>query len=204
LETDIPDVATAIEVLALAVEALIENAQVPVGCSIRCWNSGGSHLPSLGTWLIMMGQTVTQSAYPALWDANPSWRSGSNIIIPDTRDRVPVGAGSSYAVGATGGSTTSTLGTAHIPRFTGVALSLTDPTHFHAAQPGFDVIVQTTSAENLESAGSGTQVSSNVGNPNTDSKATGITGTVTFGNSSPTPVSILQPYIASYEIVRAA
>ena len=47
-------------------------------------------------WAMCDGQTLTnaQTNYPELWsNANPSWRSGSNLILPDMRGRVPVGHG---------------------------------------------------------------------------------------------------------------
>lgn len=200
-ETDIPDVATAIQLLATAVENTVVNAMVPIGGSIG-WEI--ATLPALGVWLFEHGQTVTVAAFPDLAAARPSWVSGSNIILPDSRDRMTIGAGGAHAGGTTGGSATVSLTTGHIPRFNAVAVAISDPGHFHAAQPGFDVVVQTTSSMNLEVAGSGTQVSSNVGNPNTDTKATGISATVTFGNTTPTPVNILNPFYAEHKIVRAA
>jgi len=48
---------------------------------------------------------------------------------PDLRDRFIVGAGSTYAVAATGGATTVTLTTSNMPAHTH---TVTDPTHFHA------------------------------------------------------------------------
>jgi hypothetical protein len=205
LETDSPpDVAGAFQFLATAVENAIVRSQAVVGAVIE-WYS--DTLPTEGTWLFMHGQSVSEGAYPALAAVYASWVSGGNIILPDTRDKFSIGAGSGGvggpAVGATGGSATATLTTGMIPHFS-VGVSITDPGHFHAAQPGFDVIVQTTSSMNLENFGSGTEVSSNVGNPNTDTKSTGISGTVTFGSSSPTPVPTVPPYIAAHKIVRAA
>jgi len=190
--------------LATAVENLVLRAQSPVGAEIM-WSS--DTLPTEGTWLFEHGQTVSEGAYPALAAVYPSWVSGGNIILPDSRNRFSIGAGSGGvggpAVGATGGAATATLTTGMIPHFS-VGVSISDPGHFHAAQPGFDVVVQTTSSMNLETGGSGTQVSSNVGDPNTDTKATGISGTVTFGSSSPTGVPTVPPYNARHIIVRAA
>jgi microcystin-dependent protein len=199
LETDIPDIATASEVLALAVEAYFEKAQVPIGGVIEWYKSS---LPSQGTWLYMEGQVVPVASYPLLAAVYPAWVTGGSITLPDTRDRFTIGAGGSHAAGATGGSATITLGTANIPQFS-VGLSISDPGHYHAAQPGFAVVVQTTSSMNLQTAGSGTQVASNVGAPNTDTKTTGISGTVTFGSASPSSVNTTPPYISAYKIVRA-
>lgn len=81
----------------------------------------GSIVDYIGTaaptkWMLMTGQTVVngQSLYPALWSILPaSMKSGSNIVMPDTRGRVTVGLDSSDtlfdAVGKTGGSKTAVL-----------------------------------------------------------------------------------------------
>lgn len=209
LETDAPDVATASQLLAEAVESAILASGVPVGGTIG-WEL--ATLPPIGTWLFEHGQTVTVAAYPALAAARPSWVSGSNIVLPDTRDKFTIGAGGAHAGGATGGSATVTLTTSQIPEFSttlggaaNISAGLDDPTHYHAAQPGFDVVVQTTSADNLQVSGSGTQVASNVGNPNTDSKSTGVgIDHITFGNPTPNAFSVLNPFYAEHKIVRAA
>jgi hypothetical protein len=56
---------------------------------------------------------------------------GSNGT-PDLRDRFVIGAGSTYAVGATGGATSRTLTTSELPSHNHTATSVvTDPGHFH-------------------------------------------------------------------------
>lgn len=73
-------------------------------------------------WLPMQGQTIVdgQTLYPALWALLPaSMKSGANILMPDTRNRVTVGYNSSdadfNAIGKMGGSKTQILDVAHIP-----------------------------------------------------------------------------------------
>ena len=66
-------------------------------------------------WLAMLGQTVVNGAalYPALWAIAPAtMKSGGDMIMPDTRDRVTVGHNPDNplfdTIGKTGGSTEGT------------------------------------------------------------------------------------------------
>jgi microcystin-dependent protein len=124
------------------------------------------------------GTAVSRTGFAALFTAiGTTWGVGdgsTTFNLPDLRDRFPMGAHTTLALAATGGSLAIPFGA--LPAHTH-PVNITDPTHYHAAQPGFDVVVQTASTDNLETGGSGTPVASNVGNPNTDSKATGITAT---------------------------
>lgn len=94
------------------------NTPVPVGL-IAMWSGASSAIPT--GWLLCNGTNGT----------------------PDLRDRFIVGAGSSYAVGATGGADSVTLTSNQIPSHTHVitatadttgahAHTLTDPGHTHA------------------------------------------------------------------------
>lgn len=74
----------------------------------------GSSAPA--GWLLLDGSTISggQTLYPSLWSVLPaSFKSGSDIILPDARGRVMVGLNSSDsdfdAVGETGGSKDVTL-----------------------------------------------------------------------------------------------
>jgi microcystin-dependent protein len=74
-------------------------------------------------WEFLAGQTLTgaQTALPALWAALPAaFKSGSDIVLPDLRGRVTVGAGTgsgltARVLAATGGAETHTLTTAQLP-----------------------------------------------------------------------------------------
>jgi hypothetical protein len=47
-------------------------------------------------WAILDGSTLTgaQSKHPELWaNIDPAWKSGSDIVLPDCRGRMPIGKG---------------------------------------------------------------------------------------------------------------
>lgn len=89
-------------------------------------------------WLLMTGQTVTngQTLYTALWAKLPaSMKSGSSIIMPDTRGRMSVGYNSGDTdfdtIGETGGAKTHALTTAELASHTH-----TGPSHTHTGTTG--------------------------------------------------------------------
>lgn len=146
------------------------------------------------------GTSYPTATYPSLFAAiGYQWGgSGANFNVPNLIDRSPIGAGFSYTVGQLGGNTGITLNSNMLPSH---SHSLTDPGHYHAAQPGFAVIVQTSSSLNLAVGGGGTQVSSNVGNPNTDTKGTGISVNATPNPTQSVPVT--HPVSGVLFIIRA-
>lgn len=85
---------------------------VPVGTIL---DYSGSVAPS--NFLLINGSTIIngQTLYPDLWAVIPaSWKSGSNIVLPDGRGRTTVGAGTgsgltARTLGAIGGAETHTL-----------------------------------------------------------------------------------------------
>ena len=89
---------------------------------------------------------------------------------PDLRDRFIVGAGTSYAVGATGGSANAIL-VSHTHTATSTS-TVTDPGHFHTIQ------VSGTGAGNPSSTNAGSSTA------NTNSKTTGITVATTTSNTT--------------------
>jgi microcystin-dependent protein len=69
-------------------------------------------------WVAVIGQTIVnaQSLYPAWWAVAPAaWKSGSNLVLPDGRDRAIFGSGASYTLGTVGGSNTRQLVEANLP-----------------------------------------------------------------------------------------
>lgn len=91
-------------------------------------------------WLMMIGQTIVdgETVHPDLWEVLPaSMKSGSDIVMPDTRGRVSVGynsADTSFdAIGETGGAKTHTLSTGEMPSH-----NHTGPSHSHVGTTGND------------------------------------------------------------------
>jgi hypothetical protein len=119
---------------------------------------------------------------------------GSNGT-PDLRDRFVVGAGSTYSVGGTGGSTTRTLTTNEMPSHTHVATSVvTDPGHSHVG--GYVAGAQNT--------GSASPPAVATFGASTNSATTGITvATTNAATGSGTAFSILNPYYALAYIMKS-
>jgi hypothetical protein len=113
--------------------------------------------------------------------------NGSNGT-PDLRDRFVVGAGSTYAVNATGGSADSVV-VSHTH-----AATVTDPEHFHSTTPGNATNV----AGGTETLWAGDGAS---GTNNSGSKATGISVTNASAGVSGTNAN-LPPYYALCYIMK--
>jgi microcystin-dependent protein len=129
------DVPRDIAALASAVDAL---GVVPVG-AMAMWPTA---TPPAG-WLPCLGQTnISAATYPAL--ATVLGSSGGFILMPDFRDRFPVGAGPTMPIsgaGSTGGASTVTLSAAQIPAHShaiaNVKAKVADPTHNHTGPAGY-------------------------------------------------------------------
>jgi microcystin-dependent protein len=84
-------------------------------------------------WLIANGQAVT-TAFPVLRKklidaSSPHGSSGGNPLLPDLRNRMAVGSGSTYTLGATGGAATHTLSSSEIPSHRHTISDSGDHTH---------------------------------------------------------------------------
>lgn len=121
LQTEINAVQTN---LTAAITTLLAelNAQIPLGM-ITLWNGATTAIPT--GWALCNGTTV------------------NGVVTPDLRDKFVVGAGNSYAVNATGGTTTNTLSTANLPSHNhgvndpGHSHGVSDPGHSHSVNdPG--------------------------------------------------------------------
>jgi len=118
---------------------------------------------------------------------------------PDLRDKFVVGAGSTYAVAATGGATTATLVTNNLPAHTHTATStVTDPGHLHLSNAVGLV------SPNINWTGTGGAFYNNSNNTNTASATTGITvATTNASTGSGTSFSVLNPYYALAYIMKS-
>ena len=118
---------------------------------------------------------------------------GSNGT-PDLRDKFIVGAGNSYAVSATGGSSSATLTTDNLPAHTHTA-TVTDPGHAHGyTSPHVN-------AQNIAGSSSFVNYYNSVA-ATTDSAFTGISVT-NSSTGSGTSFSVLNPYYALAYIMKA-
>ena len=68
-------------------------------------------------WLACNGQLLNTNEYQTLFSllGYTFGGSGTNFALPDLRDRFPIGAGTTYSRGATGGSATHTLSANQMP-----------------------------------------------------------------------------------------
>jgi len=92
-------------------------------------------------WLIANGQAVTAS-FPVYRNklinaGNPYGTSGGNPLTPDLRNRMAVGSGSTYALGATGGASTHTLSSAEMPSHQHSGTTNGDGGHRHGIRAEF-------------------------------------------------------------------
>lgn len=150
--------------------------------------------------------------------------------LPDYRDRMSIGAGTSYAVAATGGATQQTLAKNQIPsglltlNDPGHTHTITDPNHSHGVtDPGHTHIERgatsgVASTHVLVSGTNGAQLSASDSPDSTKSATTGVTvnsgstgitgansnttGASLTDNGGGTPVNILNPYLSMYKMIR--
>ena len=148
------------------------------------WVSGASFVT--GMIMLWSGSIATIPAGFALCN-------GSNGT-PDLRDRFVVGAGSTYAVNATGGSANATL-----PSHTHTATSsVSDPGHFHVMDRFLGNLGGSNTAYVGDDSGGGAASSQN-----TQSASTGITVTTTNSTEGSSATNAnLPPYFALAYIMK--
>jgi len=189
---------------------------------VKMWYGvSGSQAPN---WLVMDGSTFDPVVFPLL-----NTFLGGNTL-PDFRDRMPVGASGTKALGSVGGAATVTLGATDIAH-THVINNQADHNHSITNHPGHthgidaQDLVQTTN-NNTAVGGTANRVAtlsgavlgnhahggatnnggahdhgSNTGNAGAHSHG-GATAGVTIG--APTAFSVLNPYRALHFLIRAA
>jgi hypothetical protein len=189
-----------------------QSVSTPVGV-IEMWGTA----PIPATWLALNGQTVTGGAtnFPALAALYPAWVSGTNLILPDYRNRFAVGGGNQYAVGSTGGAANTTLATTQIPQFANVGVSFSGSTSVEGAPhnhsfPSTNILTGVAAGSGGSGLAAGNTVQGITGlitsseNVNHQHSMSGVGGTVTFGNASPAAVPTLPPYFGVNFIIKAA
>jgi|688.fasta_scaffold38653_2 microcystin-dependent protein len=148
-------------------EFVINNAQ-PSG-SLIMWPTA---TPPAG-WLLCNGQAVSRSTYATLFGIISTTFGAGNgsttFNLPDYRDRMPVGAGTLYGVGATGGSKDAIV-VAHSHTLSGGSVSGTFVTGVSTSSSSFNTI----------GSSAITSVSTTTGSPtytNPSVQSTGSSGT---------------------------
>lgn len=144
-------------------------------------------------WTILDGTTITNGRflYPTLWLLLPTtFKSGNNIVKPDTRGRVTVhrsAAGAlNVAIGSTGGAETVTLTTAEIP------------SHAHSIAHTHNY-TRTTGNTSDHSGGIGITIASlNSVTTATSQASTTVSGNEGSGNAH----TNLQPYMITVKILK--
>ena len=186
----------------------------------------GSGSPPVG-WLVCNGAAVSRTTYADLFAAiGTVWGVGdgsTTFNLPDLRDRVFIGAGSTYSVGATGGATTHTHAHSTTHTHAGVAShthtsSGTDSggSHTHTIPAGTDntanvggTFVVTVSQQNHTHGGTNSggshshSVSGNTGSSTagtSDTASPGTSDTASPGTSD--SANGLPPYAALTPIIR--
>lgn len=208
--------------------ASLVNDIVPIGGSILF----PSATPPNSNWLLRNGQAIGRVAYAALFALiGTTFGAGdgsTTFNIPNSTDKMPIGAGNLYALGATGGATTHTLTAGEIPS-TGLTVPITDPGHTHTitdpnhlhgvtdpghfhsmtpnsltgggGTPATPAASNTTTAQNTGSKTTGVSVNSaSTGITGANSGTTGITAALAGAGGG--SHSILNPYLAEYWMIR--
>lgn len=153
---------------------------IPIGASLD-WN--GTTAPN-ANWMIEDGRTLSKTTYPKLFDriGYTFGGSGDNFNIPNSINRVAVGATGLYALGATGGSKDAIV-VAH-------GHSVNDPGHGHGVPTG---------DQPSDYGPVGRRASSDIGTFNTTTSSTGIS--INNTGSSGTDAN-MPPYIGKLKIIK--
>jgi microcystin-dependent protein len=205
---------------------LATTSSVPTG-AIQMWST--TTAPT--GYILCNGVAISRTTYAALFGViGTTFGAGdgsTTFNVPQYGDRMPVGAGGSYGIGAIGGSATTTLVTANLPGHThnysnsvsgtvgaGQA-NIQDPGHAHA--PSGSQFVQTGSPVEIAGIASGGAFSeSGVGRSSgTSASATGIydaghahtfsasfAGTTDTGTGIDSSFSTISPYLGINFIIK--
>lgn len=94
-------------------------------------------------WLLCDGASYLRSAYPALFaviGTTYGSADGTHFNVPNMRDRVPVGSGTTYTRGSTGGAATVTLSSGQMPSHSHSFSNSTDSQGSHSHSGSADSV----------------------------------------------------------------
>lgn len=178
-----PTLPTGTSNTAVATTAFVQNNAIPSGALMQ-WPTAAAPTG----WLICNGAAVSRTAYAALFAiVGTTFGVGDNSTtfnLPNYTDRMPVGAGSLYALGATGGSKDAVV-VSHTHTLSGGSVSGTFVTGVSASYASF----QTFGSPAV------TNISTTTGSPSYSSptvQTAGVSGT----NAN------MPPYLAIYYIIK--
>jgi microcystin-dependent protein len=151
-------------------------------------------------YLLCNGQTANRAAYAALFAiVGTLFGAGdgsTTFTLPDYRDRMPMGAGTTYSANSLGGSKDATL-----PSHNHSA-TVSDPSHSHSPAAGSTFV--TTSFSGDGSFDSSRVTGNDEKNPfsgNTAAAVTGISVSIASAGSSATNAN-LPPYLGIFFIIK--
>jgi len=182
---------------AVATTAFVLNNSVPAG-GLMMWPTASAPIG----WLLCNGTAVSRTTYAALFAIlGTTFGVGDNSTtfnLPNYTNRVPVGAGGLYAMGATGGSKDATV-VSHTHTATATS-TVNDPGHNHEILPKAAGAQQT-----VGNFLQGSPLDADYGSLNTGNRTTGITVatavSVASTGSSGTDAN-MQPYLAINFIIK--
>jgi len=180
----------------IANTAFVQVNGTPTG-SLMMWAT--SSAPT--NWLLCNGTAISRTTYATLFAIiGTTFGSGdgsTTFNVPDYRDRMPIGAGSTYSPNSNGGSASTTLSTVNLPShthaFTTGAMSA-NSTHSHTYDKVTSFNNAATGATPFLYATS-SQATSTVDLSHTHSGTTDATGSATAFTNLP-------PYIGIYFIIK--
>lgn len=172
-------------------------ARVPTG-SMLMWPT--STAPS--NWLLCNGQAISRTTYAALFALLGTTFGAGNgsttFNLPNYIDRMPIGAGSLYNGGSTGGSKDATL-VSHTHTAT---TTVSDPGHSHTTPFNRTSKSNNATPFMLTDPNQGENFNGRVDIPTT-SVGTGISASTTIASSgSPATNANLPPYLGIFFIIK--
>ena len=191
-----PTAATGTSTTQLATTAFATAAISPFTGAMLMWPTATA--PS--GFLLCNGQTVSRSTYAALFAilgvVFGSGDGSTTFTLPDYRDRMPVGAGTTYSANSSGGSKDAVV-VSHTHTATS---TVSDPSHAHGPAAGVFVYNY---AGGYESAGGGGWLSGGINSSTTGSASTGITVATTNASTGVSGTNAnLPPYLGVYFIIK--
>jgi microcystin-dependent protein len=155
-------------------------------------------------WHLADGTAISRVTYATLFALiGTTFGAGDTTTtfnLPDYRDRMSIGAGTTYALAATGGEATHVLTTPEMPSHTHTATSVvTDSGHQHKRSKNQNIHVDNTGSTSVDVFGSPTALD---GASLTSVDTTGVTVATTNTNTGGGGAHNNLPYLGMYKLIR--